>query len=215
MQLLKSQLLHIYEITLMAGSFNKITGLLLAGGQAKRMGSINKGAVVLNDRSFAELVLDNLSKQVNNVIISANEYAEYFEQFNYPVVKDLRAGFLGPLAGIEAVLTKYPSIEWLFCSTIDTPYFPSNLVSTLLEEAKKNKKLCVMPVHNKIRYPLHSLIHSNLLPSLKTFLDSNERAVGYWLRKCGVLEVEINAPFPAFENINTLEELSLLKRNTK
>ena len=113
------------------------------------------------------------------------------------------------------MLIECPSIEWLFCTTVDTPFFPLDLASQLLQEAEHNKKLCVMPVHNKMRYPLHSLIHSSLLPSLTAFLDSNERAVGYWLRQCGVLEVEIDAPFPAFENINTLEELSLLKRNTK
>lgn len=193
----------------------RVTGLLLAGGQAKRMGSINKGAVELNNRPLAELVIGNLSKQVDDIVISANEYASYFKPFGFTVIKDKREGFLGPLAGIESVLIELPNTQWLFCATVDTPFFPSDLVSKLLQEAKDNNKLCVMPVHSGRRYPLHSLIHASLLPSLSTFLDSGERAVGYWLRKCGVLEIEVEAPFPAFENINTLEELSLLKRNTK
>ena len=188
---------------------DRVTGLLLAGGQAKRMGSINKGAVQLNDRPFAELVIGNLSKQVDEIVISANEYASYFKPFGFEVINDKREGFLGPLAGIESALIEIPDIQWLFC------VFPGDIVSVLLNKAKNNNRLCVMPVHNGRRYPLHSLIHASLLPSLSTFLDSGERAVGYWLRKCGVLEVEVEAPFPAFENINTLEELSLLKRNTK
>lgn len=199
----------------MSESLERVTGLLLAGGQAKRMGSINKGAVQLNDRPFAELVIGNLSKQVDDIVISANEYASYFKPFGFEVIKDKREGFLGPLAGIESALIEIPDIQWLFCATVDTPFFPDDLVSVLLQKAKENNKLCVMPVHNGRRYPLHSLIHGTLLPSLSSFLDSGERAVGYWLRKCGVLEVEVEAPFPAFENINTLEELSLLKRNTK
>ena len=64
----------------MSESMDRVTGLLLAGGQAKRMGSINKGAVQLNDRPFAELVIGNLSKQVDDIVISANEYASYFRQ---------------------------------------------------------------------------------------------------------------------------------------
>lgn len=66
---------------------DRVTGLLLAGGQAKRMGSINKGAVQLNDRPFAELVIGNLSKQVDDIVISANEYASYFKPFGFEVIK--------------------------------------------------------------------------------------------------------------------------------
>ena len=121
---------------------DRVTGLLLAGGQAKRMGSINKGAVQLNDRPFAELVIGNLSKQVDDIVISANEYASYFKPFGFEVIKDKREGFLGPLAGIESAFIEIPDIQWLFCATVDTPFFPGDLVSVLLKRLRITQTLC-------------------------------------------------------------------------
>ena len=57
------------------------------------MGSINKGAVQLNDRPFAELVIGNLSKQVDDIVISANEYASYFKPFGFEVIKTKERDF--------------------------------------------------------------------------------------------------------------------------
>ncbi len=193
-------------------SDRNVSGLVLAGGLANRMGYVNKGAQKLGGSTLAELVMKVLKPQVQSIFISANSYSDYFEQFNYPVYKDIRQGFLGPLAGIETVLTKEPSIEWLFCTPVDTPFIPADLVIQLFRVIDESEDcLCAVPTHNGLRHPLHCLIHASLLPSLTEFLDSGERSVGFWLRKCGMKEVSISAEPRSFLNINTHSDLENAK----
>ncbi len=185
----------------------EITGLVLAGGQASRMGYINKGAMMLHSKSLAETVIEAIKPQVGNLYISANDYVDYYKQFPYPVFKDIRPGFLGPLAGIESVLTNVKDIEWLFCTPIDTPYIPADLAAQLLDAVRDAGGRCALPVNNGLPHSLHCLVHASLLPSLTEFLDSGGRSVGVWLRQCGLIEVEIKAEPKAFININTRDDL--------
>lgn len=187
---------------------DKITGLILAGGKGRRMGAVNKGALEISDGlTMAEQVIITMQPQVSELFISANDYSDFYRKFGFSVLEDKRPGYLGPLSGIESLLIEKPDIEWLFCATVDTPFFPPNLASELLELAVKNNVLCVTPIHNGNRHPLHSIINSKLFPSLTRFLDEGQRSAGYWLKQCGALEYQVDAPYPCFENINTPEEL--------
>ncbi len=186
----------------------EIAGLVLAGGNASRMGYINKGALMLHSKSMVELVIEAIQPQVGRLFISANDYVDYYQQFPYPVFKDIRPGFLGPLAGIESVLTNVEDIEWLFCTPIDTPFIPTNLASQLLDAVKDAGAKCALPVNNGLQHSLHCLVHASLLPSLTEYLDSGGRSVGLWLKQCGTIEVEIKAEPKAFININTPDDLN-------
>ncbi len=168
---------------------------------------------MLRSHSLAELVIDAIRPQVTEILISANEYIHYFERFGVPVFQDLRPGFLGPLAGIETALTVVPDLEWVFCTPVDTPFLPPDLVSQLMNELVAKSALCAVPVHNGLRHPLHCLIHASLLQSLTNFLNSGERSVGFWLRKCGMVEVDIKAEPKSFININTHDDLKNIRLN--
>lgn len=185
---------------------NQVTGLILAGGRATRMGEVNKGAQYLGDISLFDAMVKNVSQQVERIVVSANTYADFYKEKGFPVIEDDREGFLGPLSGIESVLKHNPEIEWLFCTPVDTPFIPDNLVDTLYQYALNTKSAAVFPTHDGFREPLHCLVHRSLLPSLSEFLDSGERSVGFWLR--GVAKpVEVEVSELSFANINTIEEL--------
>jgi molybdopterin-guanine dinucleotide biosynthesis protein A len=186
----------------------RVTGCILAGGEATRMGRVNKGAQTLHGRALFDIVSSNLAPQVDKIIVSANEYAEYYRQKGYPVIEDLRQGFLGPLSGIESVLLSDSSLEWLFCCPVDTPFVPSRLVPELVAAARKTGAKAVTPVWGEFREHLHSLVHASLLPSLTEFLDGGERSVGFWLRRCDAVYMPFDADEFTFANINTLEELN-------
>lgn len=177
------------------------------------MGLINKGAQILFGESLFEHVFRNISKQVDNIFISANEYAPYYQHYGCEVLPDKRAGHLGPLSGIETVMSNHPEAEWFFCTPVDTPFLPLDLVDQLFNAVMQGGHKAVFPVHNKIRHPLHCLIHRSLLPSLTEFLDRGERSAGYWLRSCQAKQLTIDGNSKAFSNINTIEELT--KFNSK
>ena len=85
---------------------NEISGILLAGGKARRMGGVNKGAQLLGGRTLAGLVIERMKPQVKSIFISSNEFAAEFDSYGYPVFKDVRQDYPGPLAGIETILNK-------------------------------------------------------------------------------------------------------------
>ncbi|WP_290372096.1 molybdenum cofactor guanylyltransferase MobA [uncultured Parasutterella sp.] len=186
----------------------KVSAVLLAGGEAKRMGRVNKGFQPLNGAVLAEHVLSSLKHQTSDIYISANSYAdEYALRFPFPVFPDIRDDFLGPLAGIETVLTRAPNIEWLFCCPVDTPYIPDNLVPSLLNNAITLGRTAAYPCHNGKAEPLHCLLHSSVLPELTAYLDADKRSVFRFLNSVDAVEVPIETEDDSFINLNTIEEL--------
>lgn len=191
---------------------NGISGILLAGGKARRMGGINKGAQLLRGQTLAHLVLERMKPQVNSIFISSNDFAADFDSYGYPVFKDVRQDYPGPLAGIETILKQELGGPWYFVSPTDTPFFPENLAGHLYKVATEKQALCVYPVHKGKKEPLHCLFHKDILPSLTSFLDSNKRSVLGFLEHIGAFELECEIDEGDFINLNTLEELALLNK---
>ena len=81
-----------------------IVGLLLAGGQSRRMGGGDKALRLLGGRSLLERVIERLRPQVAALVLNANGDPTRFEAFGLPVVADSISDFAGPLAGILAGL---------------------------------------------------------------------------------------------------------------
>ena len=108
----------------------KITGVMLAGGQGRRMGSVDKGLVTLRGRPMAAWVLERLRPQVDELIINANQNNERYAEFGYPVFPDEIDGFAGPLAGLHAALShaSHPLVATAPC---DSPFVPDDLVARL------------------------------------------------------------------------------------
>ena len=81
---------------------NQVTGVLLAGGQSRRMGGGDKGLLELAGRPMLGHVICRLGAQVGAMVINANGDPQRFAAFGLPVVPDTIGGFVGPLAGVLA-----------------------------------------------------------------------------------------------------------------
>ena len=79
-----------------------VTGLVLAGGMGRRMGGVDKGLVLLDERPMVARVIERLTRQVGAIVINANQNVERYAALGYPVVSDTIGGFAGPLAGLHA-----------------------------------------------------------------------------------------------------------------
>ena len=51
-----------------------ITGVILAGGLARRMGGIDKGLIPLNGKSMVEHIINAISPQVGTLVIRITSY---------------------------------------------------------------------------------------------------------------------------------------------
>src|SRR5690554_286709 len=97
-----------YRMSVIISDIEKIsgstTGLILAGGQARRMGNVDKGLQKLSNRPLIEWVLEALQPQVTELMINANRNLEDYHRYGYPVLSDQLSGYHGPLAGIATGL---------------------------------------------------------------------------------------------------------------
>src|SRR5882672_3239509 len=112
-------------------------GLVLAGGQARRMGGGDKAFLKVGGKTILERVLARLSPYCSPIILNANGDPARFSRYGLPVVADSVPDFAGPLAGILAGLDwaaqNAPDIEWLVSVPGDCPFLPKDLVMRLHE----------------------------------------------------------------------------------
>src|SRR2546427_676810 len=108
----------------------RITGVILAGGQGRRMGTIDKGLVSIDGRPMVAHVLGRLRPQVDEILINANQHRVEYEAFGYPVLADAIGGFAGPLAGLHVALT-HASFARIATVPCDSPFLPEDLIARL------------------------------------------------------------------------------------
>jgi len=190
----------------MAGSKNKITGILLAGGQGRRMGGVDKGLQLLRGKPMAQHVIERFAPQVDELLINANQNIEQYQGLGYRVIPDAIGGFVGPLAGLHRGLSEaaHPLVVTAPC---DSPFLPLDLVAKLhaaLEQ--QNAELAVARTGDQ-PHPVFCLCRKSVLPSLTAFLESGGRKIDWWYAQLKVADVDF-VDEAAFRNINTREELS-------
>ena len=114
-----------------------IVGLLLAGGQSRRMGGGDKALRLLAGQTLLDRVIDRVKPQVDALVLNANGDPARFARFGLPVVADSIADFAGPLAGILAGLdwtaANRPDCAFVVSIATDAPFLPADLVARLLE----------------------------------------------------------------------------------
>lgn len=202
-------------------------GVILAGGQATRMGGGDKGLLPLGDRPLLAHVIDRLSPQVGAIALNANGASDRFAAFGLPVVPDSVAGFPGPLAGVLAGLdwAAGQGAETIVTVAADTPFFPKDLVAALTTEADGMKHPLVlaatprgaektrsMSTSGLIRHPTFGLWPVALREDLRTALQDGLSKVVLWTDRHGGREAlfATDAGDPFF-NVNTPEDLEMAR----
>ena len=182
-----------------------VTGIVLAGGQGRRMGGVDKGLQLLHGKPMVAHVLARLAPQVSEIIINANQNLDAYAGFGCRVVPDAIGGFAGPLAGLHAGLgaASYPLALTAPC---DSPFLPPDLFSRLEKELHEND-LAVAKTGDQ-PHPVFSLVRVSVLDHLSKFLSAGGRKIDAWYSTLKVIEVPFDDEADAFRNINTREELN-------
>jgi molybdopterin-guanine dinucleotide biosynthesis protein A len=181
---------------------DRIAALVLAGGQAKRMGGGDKTLLAVGGHPMLAAVISALD--VADIAISANGDPGRFAAFGLPVLPDGDFPGQGPLAGILAGLEWAGGLGMTALLTVpgDTPFLPSGLAG-LLRPAPG----CAS--HGGRRHHLVALWPVSCAAALRGVLSSpGSRRVGEFAERIGMRHVE----FPVqdvdpFDNINTQDDL--------
>lgn len=201
-----------------------VPGVILAGGQATRMGGGDKGLLPLGGVPILRRVIDRLAPQAGPLALNANGEAARFDGYGLPVLPDSIDGFPGPLAGVLAGLdwAAGQGAQAIVTVAADTPFFPTDLVSRLTDAAQgqthplvlaatpraEGERTKSMSRSGLIRHPTFGLWPVALRDDLRAALEDGLSKVVIWTERHGGRECVFDAPGDPFFNVNTPEDLA-------
>ncbi len=192
---------------------SQITGIILAGGQGRRMGNVDKGLQPFKGLPMAAHVMMRLGPQVGDLMINANQNLAAYESFGVPVILDVHAGFAGPLAGIHSGLT-YAHTDFIVSAPCDVPLIPLDLVKRLSAAMAEQRSDIAVAKTGDQAHPVFCLLPTLLGEHLDNFLKAGGRKIDAWYATLNVAEVPFDDCPDRFINVNTLEELKRLETRT-
>lgn len=187
-----------------------ITGLVLAGGLARRMGGMDKGLVELAGRPMIEHVLDALRPQVGALLINANRNVDRYAAYGFPVISDTLQGFMGPLAGVLAALQRLAT-EFLVTVPCDAPLVAPDLVGRLHAACVANDADVAVATDGLRQQPVFLLLRAGTAASLEAYLSGGGRKIDTWFAGLRLAEADLSDALDTFVNVNDPDERQRLE----
>ena len=189
-----------------------IAGLVLAGGQSRRMGGRDKSFVELDGKPLIQHVIDRAGPQVATLAINTNSNDPQYAALGLPIIPDVVEGFQGPLAGIHAGLKwlqGQPDRDWLATFACDTPFVPTDCVDRLWKSVQgEDSQAAIAEWHNK-RHPTVGLWSKELLPKAEHWLQAGNRMLMAFADDVPVQSVDFSSySGDPFININAPDDIA-------
>lgn len=184
-----------------------ITGVILAGGQARRMDGQDKGLIPLSGKAMIEYVIEAIEPQVKSVIINANRNLSDYMQYGLPVIPDSISGYKGPLAGMASCL-RVIETEFMLTVPCDSPFVPDDLATRLYTQLQKQQADISVAHDGKRMQPVFVLLKTALYDSMLDFLNRDERKIDKWFAQHNTITTDFSDKPQTFININTPEDIS-------
>jgi molybdenum cofactor guanylyltransferase len=189
---------------------DNITGLILAGGKARRMGGSDKGLIAFKGQPMVAHVIHRLNPQVGEILINANREIERYQSLGFTVITDEISEFAGPLAGLHAGMSAAKT-EFILSVPCDSPLLPEDLSLRLMAALESQQADIAVAKTGEQHHPVFCLCRTSLAQDLESYLKAGGRKVDDWQKKHAYVEVSFDDNPFAFSNVNTLDELSILE----
>ncbi len=192
----------------------KFLGLLLAGGQSRRMGGGDKALRLLGGVSLLDRVVERLRPQVAALVLNANGEPSRFARFGLPVAADNVADFAGPLAGVLAGLdwaaAHRPDCAYVASVATDTPFLPRDLVAQLARGLDEAGADLACAASGGRSHPVFGLWPVRLREDLRrAVVEEGVRKVDLWTARHRLVTVAFaDHPFDPFFNANRPEDFT-------
>ena len=191
----------------------QLVGVILAGGQARRMHGADKPLTEIAGKPLLEYVIERANPQLPNLLLNANGDIDRYARFQLPVQKDIVSGFNGPLAGVLSAMAWtrafQPQASHIITIAADTPFYPSDYVARMLAAVDEQHPLAcacyqgrTQPVFGLWPIELHNELHYALL-------EEEIYKVDLFSARYGVANVMFDdMPYNPFFNINHLADVA-------
>ena len=197
-------------------------GVILAGGQAQRMGGIDKGRLKIGDASILEIIIKCLNFQLDKIVLNANGDLTRFSDLEIDVIPDTVKGYVGPLAGILSGLrfAEQNGFSSILTVASDTPFFPVDLLSKLSNVSPQQSALISIAATKQkdklIRHPTFGLWSVSLADDLEKNIHAGLRKIVLWADKHSAKTILFpSSEYDPFFNINTQGDLEEAQRRIK
>ncbi len=197
-----------------------IVGVLLAGGQSRRMGGGDKCLRPLAGRTLLARIVDRVRPQVGALLLNANGDPARFADFGLPVASDAVAGFAGPLAGVltglEWAEANAPGCDWVASFACDAPFLPADLVARLAAAVALSGADMGCAASGGRDHPVFGLWPVRLAADLRRALTQEDiRKVDVWTARYHLARAEFAAGAPdapdamdPFFNLNAPDDIA-------
>lgn len=181
--------------------YQHITGIVLAGGKSRRMGT-DKGLLPFQNSTFIQNTINHLKKVVKNVIIIANH--KKYEDFNIRVVEDIIKDS-GPLGGLHSGLT-CSKTELNVVLANDMPLVTSNFIKGLIEKFNLSYDALWCTAGGK-DIPLAGIYKKSVAFNCKKLLQNGEKRLLELQTVAKIQKYEVEDAYTSYlQNINTPEQ---------
>ena len=178
-------------------------GVILAGGQARRMGGVDKALIPLGGTALIERAIARASVQVADLVVNANGDPKRFAHLGLPVVAD-------PVAGFEWMRSERPGARWLASFACDCPFFPMDMVERLTAKARSEGAQVAVAESGAQHHPVFAVWSADITASPEDILVKRGlRKMDDFIATLPSVRARFDTdPIDPFVNINTPEELA-------
>jgi FdhD protein len=185
-----------------------VTGVILAGGSSRRMGS-NKALLEVEGNSIISRIYRTLAGMFHEIIVVTNSPHDY-EFLPCRKVPDIYSNF-GSIAGLHSALT-HSSTAHTFVTACDMPFIDQSIINYLCHLRQEEGYEAVIPYSKGGQEPLHAVYSAACKDIFEGAILNGERKVVDILKKIKVRDVtydeirSIGGQSASFMNVNTPEE---------
>ena len=192
----------------------KVTGVILAGGLARRMNHQDKGLIAYKNKPLIHYAIQAMTATVETTFINANRHHQDYAAFSLPIIADQNDRFEGPLAGILTAMlaTEHETLVVMPC---DSPLVRTEHLDKLITTLNNTEAEIAIAFDGERLHPVFLALKTHLKDSLKTFLAEGNRKIFHWLQQHHFVTVDFSQQADIFTNINTQAELIALEAAQK
>jgi molybdenum cofactor guanylyltransferase len=192
---------------------SRLTGIVLAGGEGRRMGR-DKALLVLGGRSLLERAVERVAEVCDEVIVASSRHeAEEWTGVRARFVPDETPG-LGPLGGLQAGM-RAASYDHVLLVACDMPFLSVPLLAAMRGTPRDYDAL--VPRTGDVWHPLHAIYSRRCLPVIDSLLRNGPASMRALIESVSVREVpfqvvsRFNRDRWSFVNVNDPGDLEIAR----
>jgi molybdopterin-guanine dinucleotide biosynthesis protein A len=184
---------------------NPVFGLVLAGGESRRMGR-DKALLDHDGQSQLAFVVDLLAAVVDKVFVSTRaDQAADKERRRFAQIVD-RCDNLGPVAGILSALEEHPDVDWLVVAC-DLPNIDEQTIRYLLDRRSDTQPFTAFTSsHDGLPEPLCAVYRKGCKDIVQAFVNDGMVCPRKILIRSDTCLLE-QPNSTSLDNVNTPDEL--------